>query len=371
MIYDGHAYCIPDQKGDGGFPDRKEFHRLLQFSMAHHFQPAWRARDRAPADSSGLADLSRPFDLNAVKDANFRPTAHGRFEWEVDGETYFKQVMPPLVTDMTYTADMLVAEMDYSGVDWSLLHRTPYLGISNDFIADCCKQYPDRIQGLAYVREWLIPKDPDAAVQEVERSINKLGLHGLQFLPHFNTLYGVTEDWDSGGYRPFWDAVARMNIPVFFTLIALQDKTLEGYLNQLRMLRRWTERYPDVKVVLTHGFNWVNYVDGDKLSVPEAIYETAPCDSPNFHVQLLFVVFLGGIFDYPMPQVKPTLEKMAKRIGTDRMLWGTDIPMVMRYYTYRQCLDHLRLYCEDVLGREGLDQVLGGNMARLMGVESA
>ena len=48
MIYDGHAYCIPDLRGDGGFESREEFQRLLQFITAHHFQPAWRVRDRAP-----------------------------------------------------------------------------------------------------------------------------------------------------------------------------------------------------------------------------------------------------------------------------------------------------------------------------------
>ena len=371
MIYDGHAYCIPDQKGDGGFEDRNEFQRLLQFNMGHHFQPAWRARDRTLADSSGLVDLSRPLEVEAVKEANFRPTAHGRFEWEVDGERYFKNVMPPLVTDMTYAADMAVAEMDYAGVDWALLHRTPYLGISNDWIADCCKQYPDRLQGLAYVREWLIPSDPEAAAREVERSIAELGLHGVQMLPYFSLMYGITEDWDGGSYRPFWDEVAKLAIPVFFSLVALQEKTLEGYLAQLRILRRWMERYPDVDVVLTHGFDWLRFVDGDELSIPQAVYDAAPCDNPRFHVQLLFAVFLGRVFDYPMLQFKPTLEEMAKRIGTDRLQWGTDIPILMRYTTYRQSLDQIRLYCEDVLGSEGMDQVLGGNMARLMGIEPA
>ena len=140
MIYDGHAYCIPDLKGDGGFETREEFQRLLQYCMGHHFAPALRAKDRALGDSSALVDLSKPFTLDAVKDANFHAAGHGRFEWEMDGDVYFKQVMPPLITNMLYTADMLVAEMDYAGVDWALLHRCPYLGISNDYIADCCKQ---------------------------------------------------------------------------------------------------------------------------------------------------------------------------------------------------------------------------------------
>ena len=28
MIYDGHAYCFPDQRGDGGFQDPAQFQDL-------------------------------------------------------------------------------------------------------------------------------------------------------------------------------------------------------------------------------------------------------------------------------------------------------------------------------------------------------
>ena len=369
MIYDGHAYCIQHQNGDGGFEDRDEFQRLLQFQMAHHFQPVWRTRDRAPGNSDALADFSRPFDVNAVKEANFRAVRHGRYEWQDGGEAYYKQVMPPMITDMSYSADMLVAEMDYAGVDMGLLHRTPYLGSSNDFIADCCRQHPSRLQGLAYVREWLVCADPQAAVRELDRAINELGLHGLQFLPSSSLLYGVQEDWDRDGYRPFWRAVAKMGIPVFITLVTHQVKTVDGFLEQLRVLRRFVEAYPDLPVVLTHGLDWLRFVKDGKLEVARQVYDVAPCDRANFHVQMLFAVFLGLFFDYPMPQIKPTVAQMAERLGTERMLWGTDVPILMRYTTYRQSLDQIRLYCEDELGSVGMEQVLGGNMARIMGVE--
>ena len=371
MIYDGHAYCIPDLSGDGGFEHREEFQRLLQFITAHHFQPAWRVRDRAPGDAHALTDLSRPFDLDAVKPARFRATAHGRLEWESEGEVYCKQMLPPLMTGMAYSADMTVAEMDYAGVDRALLHRTPYLGIGNDFIAQCCRQHPERLQGLAYVREWKIPGEPDAAIRELERAIRGLGLHGLQFLPYFSVLHGITEDWDAGGYRPFWEAVADMGIPVFFTFISQQEKTVEGYLAQLRRLRRWMERYPEVDVVLTHGFDWLRFLEGNALRVPDAVYDAAPCDHPRFRVQILFAVFLGVVFDYPMLEFKPTLDQMLRRLGPERILWGTDMPIVMRYTTYRQSLDQIRSYCEDLLGREGMADVLGHNMARLMGLAPA
>ena len=72
--------------------------------------------------------------------------SHGRFEWTVDGEDYVKQYLPPSIVDMSYPPERLVAEMDYAGVDMALLHRIPYLGIGNDFIADCVQRFPDRLR---------------------------------------------------------------------------------------------------------------------------------------------------------------------------------------------------------------------------------
>ena len=372
MIYDGHAYCFADLRGDGGFDDPDQFRKHLQLGMARHFQPVWRKRDRAPADDSGIAEPSGAWDLNSLRDAQFRPAGHGRFEWTVEGEDYVKQYIPPSVVDMAYLADGLVAEMDYAGVDMALLHRTPYLGIGNEFVADCCKRFPDRLQGLAHVEEWTIRSDVDGAVRKLEHAINGLGLHGLQFLSDHLTLYGQPEDWDGPDFRPYWDAVAALKIPVFMTpgysaLATPGGGGTDAVVEQLRKLGGWMERYPDVRVVLTHGLSWRIFVDGDRLSIPDEVFDAVPSDNPNFYLQLLFAIFLGGIWDYPMLEVRPTMETLVERVGLDRLLWGTDMPMVMRFYTYRQNLDHIKA-CSDFLRPDEVDLIVGGNMARLMGV---
>ena len=68
-----------------------------------------------------------------------------------------------------------------------------------------------------------------------------------------------------------------------------------------------------------------------------------------------------------MPQIRSALEKVVERLGADRLMWGTDIPMVMRFLTYRQSLDSLRLNL-DFLDQSDIDLICGGNTARLMGV---
>ena len=49
------------------------------------------------------------------------------------------------------------------------------------------------------------------------------------------------------------------------------------------------------------------------------------------------------------------------------MMWGSDMPNVERFCTYRQSLDYVRRYCEFLIGHE-MDLILGGNAARLYGL---
>ena len=366
MIFDGHAYCFPSLRGDGGFADPDRLRRHLQQAIAMHHQPEWRARDRAAGDNSELIDLDNWPSLDALKEAQFRAAENGRFEWMVEGERYVKQYIPPSVIDMSYPPERLIAEMDYAGVDKALLHRTPYLGIGNEFTAECVQRYPDRLLGLAHVEEWLVQPETDAAIASLEDAVN-LGLSGLQFLPPQLDLYNSDGPWDGPGFLPFWDSVARLNIPVFITLNVRRDPGMESYLNELNTLMRWMERYPDVTVVMTHGFPWRLAIEGNGIKLPDEVW-TPFFNRPNLYLQLLFPIALGNVWDYPMPQVRPTIQECVKRIGADRLMWGTDIPMVMRFWSYRQNADFIRQYC-DFLNEEEMDAIMGGTCARLLGVE--
>ena len=48
-------------------------------------------------------------------------------------------------------------------------------------------------------------------------------------------------------------------------------------------------------------------------------------------------------------------------------MWGSDMPNVERYCTYRQSLDYVRKYCTFLDARE-MDLVLGGTAAELYGI---
>ena len=366
MIFDGHAYTFPSLRGNGGFEKPEVLQRHLQQAIGAHHQPPINVRDGSPGDNGDLIDLSNWPSLDSLKECNFRTASNGRFQWTANGQDYYKQYFPPLVADMEYPADRLVAEMDYAGVSKALLHRTPYLGIGNQFIADCVARHPDRLLGLAHVEEWRISPDPEGSLAKVQWAVQKGGLSGLHFLPPQMDLYNQTGPWDSAACRTFWDGFAKLGVPVFFSIKERMEPRLESMFDELKTLMRWMERYPDVAVVITHGVQWRLFMDDDGINFPEEIW--APYDNPNVYQQLLFPIALGAVWDYPMHQAHSAIEECVKRIGADRLMWGTDVPIVMRFWTYRQNIDFITRHC-DFLGQKETDLIMGGTVAKLLGVE--
>ena len=107
-------------------------------------------------------------------------------------------------------------------------------------------------------------------------------------------------------------------------------------------------------------------MQGDKIVFPEEIWE--PFQSRNCYMQIVIVIQVGRRWEYPWKETESALEECVERIGSDRLIWGTDMPMVARFCTYTQCLDQFRRHCEFLTDEQRAD-ILGGTAARLMGVE--
>ena len=363
MIIDGHAYCFPPLGEANGFPSAAEHLRYVQREMADHHQPVWRLRDRARVgDNSMLAD---PDDgtLAGLRDVAFRSGGHGRLVWTVDGEDYAKQYLPPYMSDLSHSPETMVAQMDYTGVDRAVLHTNPIMGLLNDYLGDCVRRFPDRLIGLASIKEWEIDTDPEGQGLEVERAYGN-GLAGLQFVVNARFRNGNHAPWDGPACRTFWDGVAALRRPVLFTIIPPGPRpNLEGYLEELRTWRGWLERYPDVPAVLTHGFPWRMFMDGDRVSLPDAIFD--PFRASGTKLQLLYHIALGNVWDYPYPQLHSTTVRLVEALGSERLMWGTDMPNVERFCNYRQTLDTFRVHHRGVIDEQDIDNITGETARRL------
>ncbi|MDP7339952.1 MAG: amidohydrolase family protein [Vicinamibacterales bacterium] len=371
MIIDTHTYCFPPLDGANGGEERM---KRAQVAHALHHQPALRLRDREPAPSGPLAPEGT-LDVSDLPDVDFHVEHEaGRVVWTVDGEDYTKYYYPPSLRDLQYTPQALIGDMDYAGVDVALLHTDPMLERHGAFQAECVSAYPDRILSMAPVDEWRIPSEPDAVIEELTENIRQRRLHAIKFMASYAYTNGP-EPWDDGVYRPFWEAATALGVPVFFSLGSgptgsWTDAASErqSYLNELRILARWSERYPDTLCSVTHGFPWRLFLDGDSIVLPEGVW--TPFRSPNCSIEVSFPVRIGDLFDFPYRQVWLALEQMVERIGARQLLWGTDMPFQNRFCTYRQSRDWIEKYC-DFLSEEDLRLIMGGTAARVLGIRSA
>ncbi|MDP6038405.1 MAG: amidohydrolase family protein [Candidatus Latescibacteria bacterium] len=373
MIIDSHAYCFPPGDDPAGYSTTEERLAWLQISQGLHHQPAWRVRDRAPASSDGLGEET-PSDWSNLPDVNFRiDNDRGRVVWTIDGEDHTKQFFPPNLRNLAFSPHSLIAEMDYNNVDMALLHTNPMLGRDSAYLAKCVHTYPNRLRAMAPVDEWRILSDTDAVISEVTTAIQTHGLHAIKF--NTRPAYSQSpEPWDDGNYRPFWQAVSTLNVPIFFTLGAgpgtaagatTGPKYQAGYLEEQQTLIAWMNRYPHLTCSLTHGFPWRIFLENDRIILPNEVW--LPFENPNVNLEVCFPVRIGDLFDYPYPQIWPTLEQMVERIGANRLLWGTDMPFQNRFCTYRQSRAWIEKYCT-FLSKEDLNWIMGGTAKRILDI---
>ena len=369
-------YCFPPVDSRAGYSTVEEKMRMTQSELGGHSQPVWRVRDRVPADNNTLINPQTD-ELNDVEWIRH----NGQLAWKYQGETYTKQHTPPMLHNLESPPELMIAEMDYAGIDMGLMHTYPTLGEGdylNSFLRDAVGRFPDRLMRLVRIPEASIPNDIDSAIEQLERELNSGQRIGLQFIPGFwyeptgEILQGHSEPWDDGLLRPFWQAVAKMNIPVFFTLIGGRGTKIhnrswsEDYIQEQRTLKYWIERYPTNPAVITHGLPWRIFMDGDIINLPQSIWEVF--EAPTCYLQLLIPIQMGGRWEYPWKEADPVIKECVNRIGADRLMYGTDMPMVARFATYRQTIDQFRVHC-DFLNKSQKEDILGGSIARVMGIK--
>ena len=376
MIVDSHVYTFEPVDSSRGYESGQEHLGFAQASYARHHQPAFRLRDRAPS-SAEVLNPEGVYDPSGLPDLNFRADhAAGRVVWTYEGEDHTKHYYPPNLRNLEFTPQSLVGEMDYAGVDVGLVHTDPMLVRDSEYLAECMRLFPDRLRSMAPVDEWRVATETDAVIAELTESIDQRGLHAIKFNTPLASRSGH-EPWDDGPYRPFWEAATALEVPVFFTLGTGSTKSQRqpsqaddrrGYLEELAVVTRWMERYPDAVCSLTHGFPWRVFLDGDRVSLPEEIW--SPFENPKLSLEVCFPVRLGDLFDYPYREVWPTLEEMVDRIDADQLLWGTDMPFQNRFCTYRQSRQWIEKYCE-FLGEDQLAAIMGGTAARILRLSDA
>ena len=369
MIIDGHNRIFPPLDAAAGFSSFKQKSNYIQRQFGGHHIPVWKTGDRTIVDKrSTLLNLDN-YQLNKV-DWN---SELGRLNWTYQGETYTNQYLPPSLSNQECTPELLIREMDFAGIDMGILHPAPIFGRFNQYILDSALRFPDRFMPVFNIDDGSISNNPESAINEILSLIQPNVKCAVQFFSRWYYSAGNSQPWDNDLMSPYWDILAKIKTPVYFTLYnggnrarEFDRSSQEAYLEEHRILGRWMEKYPDVKVVITHGPPWLTFMDDKKtFSFPKEFWDVFK--SPNCHLQIAPVIMLGSIMEYPWKESEDSIKECVDKIGSTRLIWGTDMPLTLRFATYRQALNQFQKHCSFLNDNER-KSILGGNAARVMGI---
>lgn len=341
-IVDCHAHIFPPLAGASGFTSAELHLRFQQRAMhLHGNQPVRRLRDHAIVTDRHLWDANNPSEGGRATNVDFKVGRCGRYEWQKDGERYYVQFLPPSMVDMAAPPEFMLTEMDYAGVETAILQNDHIYGNLAEYFAEAAAKNPGRFIGLAQVEEAFAYRDDQMSL--LKDQVERLGMKGLYFTFAGFFRNGYSVYYNDPEFDPFWRLVASLNIPVFWVFV---NKSPRGdFPQQLKEFRAWHERFPTIRSVLVHGLPTHSFADDkDKLSFPD--YVTALFEELPVYSEVLYPIMWAGRMNFPYPRAQSHFRQLYDRFGPDRLIWGSDMPNVSRYCTYRQTLTYLLDYSD-------------------------
>jgi hypothetical protein len=239
------------------------------------------------------------------------------------------------------TAEQLIKRMDEDGVDVSVVMGIGWTDIdlaraANDYIIESIQKYPDRLVGFASVN----PAWGDDAVKEVERCA-EAGLRGI------GELHPDTQGFDLGdrdAMLPLMTVAQEQGQIVTTHSSEPVGHTYPGKgTTTPDVLWRFIQNFPDVTIVCAHwggGLPFYALMPEVGAGLNHAHFDSAA--SPFLYDKRIF-------------------STVASEIGVDRILMGSDYPLI-RVQTIIRQIDSTEL------SRPAKELIKGGNAARLLDI---
>ena len=254
--------------------------------------------------------------------------------------------------------------MTAAGVDHCVLQAGFTYGYMNDYNALAQQHYPGRFTGLLHVDE--ARADDDHWLSETRRAIGRLGLKGVFYqLEHFSR-YGFDVWFDDPRFDEFWSLIDSHGLPVVFEITAIPDYDRASCIGVFGRLANLLDRYPNITWVLGTAPPPQFFADGGRWQFPEPVERVYRHE--RVLLEVCYPITWGGVWDYPFPEAQLLIRGLRDRFGAGKLVWGSDMPNVERFCTYRQSLDYIRTHCSFLSAGE-MEQFLGANLARVFALK--
>ena len=362
MIVDCHHHVFQHWIGPCGHPSREVHAKYMQKMLTRTIAPVIRQRDGSPADPRALFREGEN-GWSGLTDVDLRVGRFGQLEFTADGEDCVIQYMPVGMQEFVAPPELMLAQMAHAGIDHCILQAGGAYGAVTDYNAFVQRQHPGKATGLMWVDEAMA--GTPGGLAEVERAHRELGLRGIYFNLEGFARYDFAWAMDDPRLDPFWEKLAELYIILCIELSAGPSYDEAGYVASIRRLGRILGRFPELPCHLAMGPPVQYFGRHGHWEFPDEVAEVYGRD--KVLIEVMFPITWGGVWDYPYPEAQALIRDLREKLGAEKMMWGSDMPNVERFCTYRQSLDYVRRYCDFLTAGE-MDLILGGNAARLYGL---
>ncbi|MBD16526.1 MAG: hypothetical protein CMJ72_15440 [Planctomycetaceae bacterium] len=266
------------------------------------------------------------------------------------------QLVPPYNKSTTFPPEFLLSNMDWAGVDKAVLLQGSFYGERNEEVLAACQKYPQRFKGAAFFDPWMTSAraefdrlfgTPLFPILKLELS-DTTGLHGLH--PGFQ-LDDPELDW-------LWAELERREINLTMDL-----GPVGGPSYQSAAVEKIAARHPNLSIVLCHlGFP-TRSMDADPALTAAWVEQIKLGELSNIWFDLSALPHRAEE-NYPYPKISEWIRRAVEIVGTEKLMWGTDVPGVTSAGTYPQLLTSYQELLDDFSDSER-GRIFGGTAAQV------
>jgi predicted TIM-barrel fold metal-dependent hydrolase len=276
--------------------------------------------------------------LSAAPSENYEIIDPHVHVWKLDRRyPWAKETTSPPSEDAT--PEMLLELMKKNGVSKTVIIQVIHYRWDNSFLADVLKQYPQYFRGIARVN----PEDP-AAPDHLSKLVEEQGFRGVRISPGGNP----SGDWIRGPLMPpLWKRCQQLKVPM----------TVLAPVTRMPDVDKLCAQFPNLTVVIDHMADC-------PIDKPDQLEKLLALKRyPKVFVKISHTWSLSKI-GYPFRDTFAQVKRLYDTFGPQRLMWGTDWPIVNRHASYTQALALVRSEM-DFLNREDKRWILSKTIERV------
>ena len=264
-------------------------------------------------------------------------------------------MIPPGMGEYSFTADTLATFLKTNGVEKAVLLQGSFYGFQNHYTWQSAEKYPD-----LFIPSGTFDPFCNSALALADQMVNQRKLPVIKF------------EASSGGGLMAYHRTFALDGEVFseiFDLIAKAGSTLVLDIGspgmpsfQPQAVANVAKRHPEMRIVVCH------------LLAPTLKDEQALKDGlrtlalPNVWFDLAAVPWNVAPEQYPYPTGQRFVAIAKEIVGSDKLLWGSDVPSVLTRDSYIHLIDYIAN--SGIFSQTELERVMALNAIEAYAIQS-